>query len=633
MSLRPRPSDVLAVAAGVATFLLGLEARDDTGGVAMAALASAIVAAATWFLWWRILRGPSPRRVVGALHLGDLPEADVPAPVLSAPTSREALAYHRLLTELESRTTGRVIPVAAATPGQGATTVAMNLAMAATRAGRRVLLVDADASGLGLSRFLGTGPEPGLAELASDDVGLATAARMWRLDETNLLPMVPVGGSADADLGAALDRVVADVGDRADLVLIDLPPVLWNGGRPPVPDGAAGTLLVIPTGAPTEPVRRAVHRLTATGAPPLGWVRTRVPRGRLWASAPVRALKRGMAVLALVVVAYGALTAFGLARSWSGVARQSFDVTAAEAALVPLGEVAVPELETSNDVEVNLEETTAGLPTEGDDYLSFLLIGSDEAGGAADVIIYLVAPADGRDPFMVSLPRDLYLPNRCTGGYSRINATIHGCGDEINGPTLLALTVEDFTGIPVDHFARFDFEGFARIIDGVGGIEICVDNPVLDTRSELRLPAGCTVADGDQALAWVRSRHTLEKIGGRWRTVPGAGDLMRNARQQDVVLQLFRRLKDFESPADLAAKVEELTDAFTLDDRLGLTDAISLAWTFRDLDPSRIRRLEVPVELTRTKEGKSVLVPLASFDELLSAAYADAEAGSTVPPG
>ena len=77
----------------------------------------------------------------------------------------------------------------------------------------------------------------------------------------------------------------------------------------------------------------------------------------------------------------------------------------------------------------------------------------------ADVVLYLVRPTNGADPFMVSLPRDLYVENPCTKGNSRINTLIKGCpSKDINGPTLLSYQVGAITGIEVDHFAWFNFE-------------------------------------------------------------------------------------------------------------------------------------------------------------------------------
>ena len=183
------------------------------------------------------------------------------------------------------------------------------------------------------------------------------------------------------------------------------------------------------------------------------------------------------------------------------------------------------------------------------------------------------------------------------------------------------MAVEDFTGIAVDHFALFDFSGFADIVDGVGGVEICVEHDRRDWRAELDIKAGCTMADGATALAWVRSRQPQEFVGGRWRTVSGSSDLLRIQHQQDVLLQLLGKLKTFDSPTDLASKVDELSEAFTLDDRLGIGDAIALAWSLRNLDIGTINRLEVPVVYSTTQQGQLVLRATKPFHEVLAELY------------
>lgn len=223
---------------------------------------------------------------------------------------------------------------------------------------------------------------------------------------------------------------------------------------------------------------------------------------------------------------------------------------------------------------------------------------------------------------MVSLPRDLYLPNRCTQGYSRLNANFNGCGDEINGATLLSGAVEDFTGVEVDHFALFTFDGFEEIIDEVGGVEICVDHAVRDRKAELNLPAGCTTATGAEALAWVRSRSTLEYVDGVWRTMDDVSDLTRNERQQDMILAMLEKASDFDSPQEMAGMVRSLSNAFTLDDQLGLAEAVSTAWDLRGLNPTTIVRIRIPVDPHETAEGAQVLVATVPFDELLSEYFA-----------
>ena len=162
---------------------------------------------------------------------------------------------------------------------------------------------------------------------------------------------------------------------------------------------------------------------------------------------------------------------------------------------------------------------------------------------------------------MVSIPRDLYVPNRCTRTYNRINTNLGGCKGYATGSELLALAVEDFTGIEVDHFARVSFDGFKRVVDGLGGVTICVDYPTRDAKSHLNIETpGCFVADGETTLAWVRSRHTEQFIDGEWKRV-AASDFSRQSREQNVLFQLARKLSSYSSVGSLTTALDNLSYA------------------------------------------------------------------------
>ena len=126
-------------------------------------------------------------------------------------------------------------------------------------------------------------------------------------------------------------------------------------------------------------------------------------------------------------------------------------------------------------------------------------------------------------------------------------------------------------------------------------------------------------------------------IGGVWRSVPGTSDLLRNQHQQDVIIELFKELKRFDSPTGLTASVSSLADTFVLDDQLGLAEAVDLAWRMRSIDLEDINRLEVPVRLARSKNGQSILIATESFDKVLIAKYGgqlpqeDADASESYP--
>ena len=620
------PVNVLSVLAGVVVFILGLVAWDTNRGVLISAIVAALVTGIIWLIWWSVSGPADFARILGVPRLGSIPNDDSgPAPTLAGPSSTTTVAYRDLLTEIEGHTIGQVLLVSSPGPGQGASTVALNLAVSATQRGRRVALIDGDVAGNGVSRFLSTGSEPGLTDLADGSSTLAESARMWEIGPDSVLPIVPSGSpeslSEDALAGAGLAASIDRIAERADAVLIDAPPIAWDGATAPLAAHADGTILVVTDAATDTTVVDTRDRLTAAGAPVIGYVENRTKPPSFWRLPIVRMLKRTAGAFVAIALVYTGFTGYQIYDSWSGVERQAMDTSEAEILLPPTMAPPPANIVEDEPEAAPLEEVVVAAPTVEGAYRSLLLIGSDEAADLADVILLTVLPADSDlDPFMVSLPRDLYVPNRCTNSYSRINSTLHECGD-VNAPTMLSLTVEDFTGIKVNNFAVFDFEGFAEVIDGVGGIELCADYPLQDWRAELDFPGGCINADGAMTLAWVRSRHTEQFVNGQWRSVPGAGDLMRNQHQQDVIVKLASKLSTFESPTDLSAKIEELSNAFTVDDGLGLSDALSLSWSLRGIDITTIQRLVVPVKLGRTTTGQSILRATAPFDEVLSEFY------------
>jgi LCP family protein required for cell wall assembly len=349
-----------------------------------------------------------------------------------------------------------------------------------------------------------------------------------------------------------------------------------------------------------------------------------------------RNLIRGGIFLLAAAVAWAGWQAFRVWRAWRNVERIAFDITDAREALGEPGSVtidaAAADGATTNGEVPGTLPPDITIPTsprlKPEALHAFLVIGSDYrpqlgTSSRADVILLILLPADGSDPVMVSIPRDLYLPNPCTGGHTRINATLNGCGQAATGPELLTVAVEDFTGVQIDHFVLFDFEGFKAIIDRVGGVEICVEHAVRDAKTTppLDLPAGCSVADGGMTLSWVRSRHTKELVGGVWHPMPGVNDLTRNQRQQELLLDALARLKGFRSITEFSALVESLSATFTIDENLTLGEAVGVAWDLRSINVDSIKRPTIPAIDYATDSGAQVLLPTASFTEVLEAAY------------
>jgi LCP family protein required for cell wall assembly len=229
-------------------------------------------------------------------------------------------------------------------------------------------------------------------------------------------------------------------------------------------------------------------------------------------------------------------------------------------------------------------------------------------GERADVVIVFIKPRNGSTAAVLSLPRDLLVDDICSDGSTRLNEALQGCEDTVNGPTALLLTVESLIGVTVDHFGLVDLAGFQDAVDAVGGYEICVDNAVRDAQSQLDLPAGCTHANGEQTLAWLRSRHTQELTETGWHTVEGVSDLTRNERQREFMIAMLGTLSDVTSPDDVTAIARTVAPYVTVDSGLGFLDAVGLAWSLRGLGTSTIRTLEVPVAYTTTEGGAEVLI-------------------------
>jgi len=306
-------------------------------------------------------------------------------------------------------------------------------------------------------------------------------------------------------------------------------------------------------------------------------------------------------------------------RAWQGVERVEFDLVLARDRLsqTPAGSAKAPLATT--------------LITE--EYDTVLAIGSDErpidqvdrqTGIFADAVILFLRPNSGEDPLLVSLPRDLIVTDPCTGRPTKLNRTLNGCGDEVSGAEHVALAVEDFTGIAVDHYAEFGFDAFEATIDAVGGVEICVKAALRDFSPELLregnpdlVPAGCSVLDGDTALRWIRSRTTQELVDGEWHFVEGVSDATRASRQQQMILALLGQLMEIRSPASLAAAAEHIGGGVVFDESLSFGEAVAMVWGLRGIPASQIRRVFIPTEPAVLDDGSFALRATDRFAVLI----------------
>ena len=322
------------------------------------------------------------------------------------------------------------------------------------------------------------------------------------------------------------------------------------------------------------------------------------------------AMITGVGVLA-GLISYATWQGIVALDAWNDIERVEFDTEEARERL--------PDTAPVEDVEPPTGVNWDAL------YDGVLVIGSDERPDeeavrqervfADAVLLYLDPASDGVDPVLVSFPRDLLIRDPCTGEESKLDRLFLGCG-EVSGPELVALAVEDHTGVGIEHYAAFGFEGFMAVVDALGGVEICVDRPLRQSPTQA-LPEGCSVAGGETALWYVRSRTLQEQVDGEWQFIEGISDVDRARRQQDFLFAVLSRVRQMQSPTSLTRLAQELDELFVISESFTIPQAVGMAWELRDTSPGRINRLIVPTESFVTEDGEFVRRATAEFGELM----------------
>lgn len=346
------------------------------------------------------------------------------------------------------------------------------------------------------------------------------------------------------------------------------------------------------------------------------------------------AVRRAIVVIGVLVIAAVAWSGVKVWSSWRNVDRVEFDTGSAREALGAVTTEAGSTTTTAAPATTLVATTsstssTTTLPTlllDRSTLNTFLVIGSDDSTRRADVILLIMFPPNTGDAIIVSIPRDLYVHNPCTGTNTKINQNLFGCeAAGVSGPEQLAIAVEDFSGVPIDHFAMFTFPGFRQIIDRVGGVEVCVGPYAIRDLNEdfdnFQLPAGCSTVNGEQALSWMRSRHTQQLTDAGWIGMPGVNDLTRNQRQQEMLLTALDRLKQIRSLPELQGLVEDVSNAFTIDENLGLGDAIALLWDVRSVGSDSIYRASLDVRFASDEFAGDILLLNIPFADTVIGAY------------
>jgi LCP family protein required for cell wall assembly len=239
----------------------------------------------------------------------------------------------------------------------------------------------------------------------------------------------------------------------------------------------------------------------------------------------------------------------------------------------------------------------AGDPNSG------AFLGDTVAGKRSDTIMVVRIDPKANTAALLSFPRDLWVPIAGSGS-ERIN-TAYGKGRQV----LIDTIKQDF-GVSINHYIEVDFRGFQGVVNAIGGVPMYFDTPMRDSNSGLNIrAAGCTTLDGEQALAFARSRHLQFKDKrGHWVTDP-TGDLGRITRQQLFVRQVMSRAlaTGITQIGTLRRLLDVAVKNVGVDAGLDTGDLLNLAQRFKTFTPDKLQTYSIPGIGFRTNAGASVL--------------------------
>ncbi|MFF9046703.1 LCP family protein [Streptomyces parvulus] len=261
-----------------------------------------------------------------------------------------------------------------------------------------------------------------------------------------------------------------------------------------------------------------------------------------------------------------------------------------------------------------------------DEAFNILIIGTDKRTGEgnegygdkgsvghADTNILLHVSEDRSNATALSIPRDLIvdIPDCETTQEDGTQKIIPGStgvrfntslGESGRDAGCTMRTVKEATGIQPDHFMMADFNAVKTLTSAVGGVDVCVEKAVDDPKSHLKLPAGESKVEGEQALAFVRTRHAFGN----------EGDLDRIKVQQQFLGSLMRKMSSSDtltSPTKLVKLAEAATKALTVDKAIGKVGTLKdMALELKKVPPKNITFTTVPVIDNPAEKVKATVV-------------------------
>ncbi|MFE3824408.1 LCP family protein [Streptomyces sp. NPDC059092] len=276
-----------------------------------------------------------------------------------------------------------------------------------------------------------------------------------------------------------------------------------------------------------------------------------------------------------------------------------------------------------NGVDINAQLGGDRPADSGDGSQNILVLGSDSRSGAnaayghdgggarSDTAMIVHIYKGHKKASVVSVPRDTLIDRPdCTGPHGATEAgrrlTMFNTAYEVGGPACAVKTVEQMSGLRMDHYIEVDFTGFKKLINTLGGVKITTTQAIDDPKSHLKLAPGTHTLSGEQSLGLVRTRHS----------VGDGSDLGRIQVQQSFIKALIEQVKSvgvFSNPKKLYDLADTATRTITPDSQLdSVNKLVGFAGGLKDLGAQDVHMVTLPVRYDPADPNRVLPLPAAT---------------------
>jgi LCP family protein required for cell wall assembly len=328
------------------------------------------------------------------------------------------------------------------------------------------------------------------------------------------------------------------------------------------------------------------------------------PRNRRPRHSPTRRIAAWAAVAVVAVLVIGTLGAYAKYRSvWDSIKRVD---------VVGLIGKQPPKYNDAENILLIGSDTRIGQDGIGG--------GADTGCNCSDTLMLLHISPGHHQVTVVSIPRETMVPIlQCAASDGTPGQEAGGLGDvelinaalAAGGPACTWKTFDDVTGIHVDHFIELDFTGFEKVIDDLGGVNVCLPFAVDDPLSGLNLAAGRHHVYGREALAFWRTREDLGE----------GSDTQRIQRDQYLMVALVQGIEHsglLSSPSKMLKVVRDAADAMTTDTGLDQSAMLQIAESLRGVTTKSVQFVTAP-NVPYTANINDVVFQQPQADDLFNA--------------